>query len=239
MNKNIKSKIHQEISKIAKKENKQNYERYFKNVIKFYGLKTPDLKEIFKKIWPDIKKYDLNNQISLAFELFQSDYSEDKSLAIKILDKNSKYLPLTIISDLERIIDKHVYDWATCDMLSGRVLRYLIVRDKNVVKQIINWKKAKNNWRNRAAAVSFVNLARHGDYNKEIIEICQTNIKNPERFVQLGTGWVLRELSLADLDLVVSFIKKNYRYFSREGLRYAIEKMNSKLKKELLEFKKN
>lgn len=24
-------------------------------------------------------------------------------------------------------------------------------------------------------------------------------MKNPERFVQLGTGWVLRELSLCDL----------------------------------------
>jgi hypothetical protein len=46
----------------------------------------------------------------------------------------------------------------------------------------------------------------------------------------------LRELSLHDLKLVVDFIKKNYRHFSREGLRYAIEKMDNKLKKQLMDY---
>ena len=50
-------------------------------------------------------------------------------------------------------------------------------------------------------------------------------IKNPERFVQLGCGWVLREVSVDNLKVTVEFIEKNYEYFSREGLRYACEKM--------------
>lgn len=55
-----------------------------------------------------------------------------------------------------------------------------------------------------------------------------------ERFVQLGVGWVLRELSLADLKLVTKFIEKNKRHFSREGLRYATEKMSKRDKESIL-----
>jgi 3-methyladenine DNA glycosylase AlkD len=50
-------------------------------------------------------------------------------------------------------------------------------------------------------------------------------VKNPERFVQLGTGWALRELWLAEPRKVRAFLRDHYPHFSREGLRYAIEKM--------------
>lgn len=50
------------------------------------------------------------------------------------------------------------------------------------------------------------------------------------------TSWVLRELSLADLSGVKMFIKNNYEHISREGLRYAIEKMNGQDKAKLLAY---
>lgn len=58
-------------------------------------------------------------------------------------------------------------------------------------------------------------------------------------FVQLGTGWVLRELSLSDKNRVVEFIKENYDFFSREGLRYALEKMDEKTRLFLMNYKKD
>lgn len=48
---------------------------------------------------------------------------------------------------------------------------------------------------------------------------------------------MMRELSLSDLEGVQEFIRKNYDHFSREGLRYAIEKMNEKDRKKLLSYK--
>jgi len=81
-----------------------------------------------------------------------------------------------------------------------------------------------------------VKLARLGNHTDPIIRICSTCVKSSERFVQLGNGWVLRELSRADLNLVVNFIKENYKKFSREGLRYAIEKMDNKLRTKLMKY---
>ena len=62
-----------------------------------------------------------------------------------------------------------------------------------------------------------------------ILEICETCIKNKERFVQLGVGWTLRELGTYDLKIVKTFIENHYNEFIREGLRYAIEKMDPKV----------
>jgi 3-methyladenine DNA glycosylase AlkD len=231
----ILTNLHFQFKKVASLENKSNFERYFKGVVKFYGLKSLQVKQILKIIWPEIKKLTIEQRIELVFDLFQSKYFEDKSCAIQVLNKSLKQLSLSTISDLEKIIDQYVYDWATCDMLSGQVVRYLIESNLEVLKKIIGWKDARCLWRQRAVAVSFVPIARHGRYNQEIITVCQKIIQNPERFVQLGAGWVLRELSLADLDLVINFIKKNYQFFSREGLRYAIEKMEPGVRKKILD----
>lgn len=127
----------------------------------------------------------------------------------------------------------------------------MIKRNDNIAPLIQKWKDADCLWRQRAACVSFVKIARKGKHNDIIYDICSTVVKNKERFAQLGNGyyishfllislfrWVLRELSLADKEGVVQFIKDNYTYFSREGLRYAIEKMDSSLKKELMTYRK-
>jgi len=70
------------------------------------------------------------------------------------------------------------------------------------------------------------------------MEICGTCVQSEERFVQLGNGWVLREVGQHYLDEVVDFIKTNYKSFSREGLRYAIEKMDADLRQSLLDYGK-
>jgi len=139
---------------------------------------------------------------------------------------------------LKAFFDKHVYDWGTSDAFSTRVLTQIIRNDSKVATKLSEWKDSTNLWRQRACCVSFVLLAKHGNFNDLIKEICESCVKNPERFVQLGVGWVLRELSLADLDLVVNFVKSNFQQMSREGLRYTIEKMKSPLQKELLDFHK-
>ncbi len=64
--------------------------------------------------------------------------------------------------------------------------------------------------------------------------MCKECLKYEERFNQLGVGWLLREMSVADQEGVVSLIEENKKLFIREGLRYAVEKMPKELKEELL-----
>jgi 3-methyladenine DNA glycosylase AlkD len=73
--------------------------------------------------------------------------------------------------------------------------------------------------------VAFVNEAPHGRYDREILAICRALLRNRDGFVQLGMGWVLRELFLADGSLVLEFLRRHYPLINREALRHAIEKM--------------
>ncbi len=218
-------------------ETKEKYTRYFKGVVKFYGLKIPQIKSIFKKQRKEISKLDLEEKINLAFSFLESEYQESKSFGILILEKEFKNLDKNFLNKLKKIIEKNVYDWWTCDSLSGKVIWNMIRLDSNFSTIIQKWKNSKYMWLQRVSCVSFLKVARFGKHNDIIIDICSTTIQNSERFVQLGTGWILRELSLADLNLVQNFIRENYHLFSREWLRYAIEKMNLKDRKQLLKYK--
>lgn len=109
----------------------------------------------------------------------------------------------------------------------------------DIAEKLEEWsKKTTLLWRQRSSCVSFVKIARYGKHNERLYRIAANAVTSPERFAQLGCGWMLRELSLADQKGVVTFIKENHDCFSREGLRYAIEKMPKTLQAELLAFTK-
>ena len=214
-----------------------------KHKVKCMGLKAPITKGIFKEIWKsDIKSLTLSQQLSLSMECYSSEFMEYKSIGCDILVKIHKQLTDDFLNnEAINILKNHCNEWATCDALSSKVIRHIIDKDKTNKYALIikTWKDSDCIWIQRSSCVSFVCLARHGMYNDIIIEICSKCIKNNERFVQLGVGWVLRELSLANLQLVINFIENNYKYFSREGLRYAVEKMDNQIKQRLLKYNKD
>lgn len=69
-----------------------------------------------------------------------------------------------------------------------------------------------------------------------MFESVTVTVRRPERFIQLATGWLLRELRTAPRTLprVVKFIEANIASFSAEGLRYAVEKMSNEEKTRLV-----
>jgi len=197
------------------------------------------LKNIFNSIYKsDLANLSLDHKLDVSKTLLSSVYAEEKKFAIMLLRKDVKLLERTHLPLFAQWIDAYVYDWGTSDSLSslfGDMMKRSPEADE-IAKDIAEWKNASSLWRQRSSCVSFVTIAKHGNYNDLIENICASCIKNSERFVQLGVGWVLREVSLSDKQRVVKFIKNNYLSFSREGLRYAIEKMDSLSRSKLLNY---
>lgn len=105
---------------------------------------------------------------------------------------------------------------------------------------IAEWWHAENLWQRRASGVAFVNLASIGEANFNgfadmLLEICAATVQCKERFAQTGTGWVLRELSLAEPERVANFVETHRDDLSGEALRSATEKMPVQLKKRLIQ----
>lgn len=142
-----------------------------------------------------------------------------------------------VFAAVEDSIDaSQLANWGLIDFVSSRVLAELVVQNPALFADRLHaWRLARDNlWKQRAACVSFVRLARFGEHSDTILSICEETVCNPERFAQLGTGWVLRELWLAEPERVLAFLRAHFRHLSREGLRYAVEKMPHDLQRTLL-----
>jgi 3-methyladenine DNA glycosylase AlkD len=211
------------------------YTRYFKHVVHFIGVRTPEFRRIAREEMSRLTSAPIEEVISDAFALLSSRGMEERQIGVLVLQKYVLQLPDDIVKRLAPIVDTHVGDWGTCDAIAGHVLRHLIQRDPSFVRDVVSWSASPQLWRQRASAVSFVNLARRGHHTKEILEVCDRVVYNPERFAQLGMGWVLRELFLAEPEIVLAFLRRHLTRVSREGLRYAIEKMPVPVQRRLLD----
>lgn len=160
----------------------------------------------------------------------------------------------TLLGQIAPHLDAHVADWATCDALSYGVLhRALCAEPAAAMPVITGWAAVSESlWRRRAACVSLVKIAGWGGYTS--LALARSETRGPpdvacmaellavasaalharvpgqdERFVQLGAGWLLRQVSVGFSDqgmqAVPAFLQQHRDIISREGLRYAVEKM--------------
>jgi 3-methyladenine DNA glycosylase AlkD len=242
--------LQQQLSAAGDAKTKAWMEAYLKHSLPFRGLKLPQVRSIMHD-WVKAEKivdYPAAEQLELAFALIREPWGEDKLagtlLIQEVLIKRKLVDWQTDLPKFAELFDTgHIRDWNTCDWFCVKVLNALIKQQGQACAEaILDWCHADNLWRRRASLVSFVNLAKHGERNflgfiPQLLTACARVIQSPERFAQTGTGWVLRELGLADQEAVIAFIKTHSTKFSSEGLRYAIEKMPKSLQAELKQYR--
>jgi len=231
-------KIINELKKDFKKnvdlKYKEGCERLFKEEIKLYGVRTKKVKEISSKHFKKVKTLDFYDVLKVCEKLLQSKYMEESYVAFDWthrLRKNFKRLDIKIF---EKWMNKYVDNWAKCDFLGTRIMGYMIETYPKLVKDVKSWHKSKNRWMKRASAVSFVGPGRKGLYLKDIFEVATKLMYDEDDLVQKGYGWMLKEASKVHQKQVFNFVVKHRKTMPRTALRYAIEKMPPKLRKEAM-----
>lgn len=223
----------------ANPSTKDWWERYLKHTISFRGVKMSDIRRALRT-W--LREEAITThlpppiQVDTALQLLRQKHAEDKLAGILMLQET--LIPNGAVDwrrDLPRLAalfeDGYIYDWNTCDWLCIKALGPLAHREgEPCARAIAEWCHACNLWQRRASGVAFVNLAKHGDANftgfvDMLLDTCAVTVRSPDRFVQTGTGWVLRELYLAEQTQVIRFTERHAALFSSEGMRYATEKM--------------
>ena len=128
----------------------------------------------------------------------------------------------------------YIYDWNVCDWFCVRVLGPMIKENgMPCAKAIAQWRSSKNVWQARASVVAFVNLAKIREFTPLILRSCAILIKREERFAKTAVGWILRELSKSDKNIVIGFIEKSQKWFTKESMDNAIKKLTSSEKHRL------
>lgn len=221
--------IRRELKKRSDFHTKTTGQRFFKEKIKLYGVKTSIVTKIAKEFYNRIKDLPKEQIFSLCDELLESGYMEESFIAFKW----AEYLKIYELKDfnvMERWLKNNITNWASCDTFCTHALGSFIEQYPEKIKHLKKWTKYKNRWMRRASAVALIAPIRHGKFLKDVFEIAELLLEDQDDLVQKGYGWMLKEASGNYQKDVFNFVMKHKKSMPRTALRYAIEKMPKELK---------
>lgn len=208
---------------------------FFKEKIKFYGVKIPTVNKIGLEYFKKIEQKSKSEIFSLCEELWQSGYIEESFVACNwsyyIHEKyESQDFPV-----FEKWIKEYVNNWASCDTLCNHSVGEFIEMYPEFIARLKDFAKSDNRWVKRAASVTLIIPARKGKFLDDILEIADILMLDKDDLVQKGYGWMLKAASEANQQAIFEYVIKNKAVMPRTSLRYAIEKMPEDLKSRAME----
>ena len=229
MSKTIDIVRHELISKADEKTRLQG-EKFFKENVKIYGLKSALVNEISKAYYRTLPAKTKSEIFSLCEELWQSGFMEEAGIACMwSYNIRKQFIPDDFMT-FEKWVNTYVTNWAVCDTLCNHTVGTFIEMYPSFLSGLKRWAKSENRWVRRASAVSLIVPARKGLFLEDIFEIADTLHSDPDDMVQKGYGWMLKAASQSHQEEVFNYGMRKKATMPRTSLRYAIEKMPAELK---------
>lgn len=226
--------IRRELTNHADPALRQTSQRFFKEAITCYGMKTATVIGIAKKYWKEIKDRPKAEIFALCEELYTSGFLEESFIVSEWAHKLSGKYEREDLAVFRHWIDTYITNWASCDGFCNHTMGDFIEQYPEYIEELKRWTKSDNRWMRRAAAVSLIVPAKHGKFLEESIAIADLLLTDSDDMVQKGYGWLLKEASRKHTDDVFRYVQKNKKVMPRTALRYAIELMPKDLKAEAM-----
>ena len=227
-------KIRESLKENTDNKTQKSFQRFFKEEVKYYGVKVAVVRKIANIFWKEIKTLEKSNIFNLCEFLFSSDYCEEAFVVAFWLPKITDEFEPDDWVVFKNWIDKYVNNWAKCDGFCNHTMGSFLVKYPTFIEELKEWTQSKNRWLRRAAAVSLIVPARNGHFLKEIFEITDRLLLDEDDLVQKGYGWLLKVTSQLHQKKVFDYVMKNKENMHRTALRYAIEKMPQSLRLEAM-----
>lgn len=168
-------------------------EKYMKNKFSFWGIKTPERRQLFTAIWKENKTEVAANARAIAVLLFEKPQREFHYCAIEILMKELKgKYQVQDIELITKLITTHSW-WDSVDTISKYILGQYLTEFPQSIEQITTkFSKSENMWLNRTAVL--FQLGYKAKTNFTLLQkICLELQNSSEFFIQKAIGWSLRE----------------------------------------------
>jgi 3-methyladenine DNA glycosylase AlkD len=226
----IVDKIRVELNRNADEKTRIQGEKFFKENVRIYGLKSAKVEQISKEFYKTIPDKTKSRIFALCDELWKSGYLEEAGIACMWSYNVKKQYKPEDFAVFEDWVNKYVTNWAACDTLCNHSVGTLIEMYPSHLSGLKRWAKSTNRWVKRASAVSLIVPARKGLFLNDIFEIADIMHHDPDDMVQKGYGWMLKAASQAHQKEVFNYVMSKKATMPRTSLRYAIEKMPKELK---------
>jgi len=228
------ARIRQELEGLADEQTRSSMQRFFKEEITGYGVKTPAVAALAKRYWKEIKHREKEEIFALCEELYRSGMIEESFVVSTWAYTLSDRFDKKDLAVFRRWIDTYIKNWASCDGFCNHALGEFFDHYPECTGELTAWARSKNRWMRRAAAVSLIVPVKHGKFLPESIGIADLLLTDSDDMVQKGYGWLLKEASRKHRDEIFSYVVKNRRIMPRTALRYAIELMPEEQRKEAM-----
>lgn len=200
---------------------------YMKNKFEFYGIKSPDRKEISRSILKECKSLSKKETIELAKELWNQPQRELHYLALELLFQNlKKNVSEEDLIWMEWFILNNSW-WDTVDFIAPKLVGQYFKKFPEVRKRKINeWIETENIWLIRTGLIFQLKYKKDTDLPlmfETILRTCHTK----EFFINKAIGWMLRENAKTHPALIQKFIEEHESRLSglskREGLKGVVK----------------
>lgn len=231
--KEIRFDLKKEVDKKYRKDN----EKYFKEKIAQYGVRTPYVRTVASKYFKVISKWKKRDIFNICEDLIKTDYNEETTIAIQWLASLKELWEQKDFVLFEKWIGKYLKNWGKIDDFCLSILSHFIVKFPQFKERVKEWAFSKNKWKRRASAVAFIRGGSwkiYKKYLKDVFDVAKILMNDEEDVVQKGCGWTLKVASETFQRDVFNFIMSNKNKMARVVLRYAIEKMPLNLRKKAI-----
>jgi 3-methyladenine DNA glycosylase AlkD len=224
------NKIREVLIKNADEKTRLSGERFFKEDVKLYGIKSADVSRISKEHYKNITDKSKSHIFSLCNELWKSGYMEESFVACNWAYNVRKQFEPDDFDIFEKWVSAYVGNWASCDTLCNHTVGTFVEMYPEYLSGLKKWAQSKNRWVKRASAVSLILPARRGKFLEDIFIIADILHSDKDDMVQKGYGWMLKAASEAHQKDVFNYVMRKKHTMPRTSLRYAIEKLPPELK---------
>ena len=196
----------------------------------FLGGTVPQTRSVAKKYQGlDLKEVE---------KLFASPFHEARLCAAIILNhqfakaKNSQERKKIFDFYMKQVRAERVNNWDLVDVSAPWMGVYL-TEVEDPMPLLIKLSKSKSLWQRRVSMILTFALIRAGDLEPTII-IAKALLKDEQDLIHKAVGWMLREAGKRDVMLLRRFLKEHANEMPRTMLRYAIEKLPERERKQWL-----
>lgn len=196
---------------------------------------TGDIRKLSAKLFRELEDKTIGNVLALCEELL-----EQQSWALGVIAYDwafrvrGQYNEATY-DVFYSWLKRYVRGWGDCDDFCTHAFGALLRRYKPLFAKITDWTADKDFWVRRASAVILIPAILHNDYEGLYpYQISDLLMYDGHDLVQKGYGWMLKCLSTAEMESVKEYLALRHKEMPRTAFRYALEKFDEKIRKELM-----
>ena len=194
----------------------------------FLGGTGPQTRSVAKKYQSlDLKEIE---------NLFKSPFHEARLCAAIILNhqfakaKTSQEHKKIFYFYMKQVRTERVNNWDLVDVSAPWMGVYL-TEVEDPMPLLIKLSKSKSLWQRRVSMILTFALIRAGDLEPTVI-IAKALLKDEQDLIHKAVGWMLREAGKRDVMLLRMFLKEHAHEMPRTMLRYSIEKLPERERKQ-------